>query len=56
MNEIRRFEDLKAWQRTRELANAVYALTKKEGFCKDYSLVDQIRRAAVSVMNVCGRI
>ena len=51
MSEIRRFEDLKTWQRARELANIVYSLTKNESFYKDYSLVDQIRRAAVSVMN-----
>lgn len=51
VDEIRRFEDLKAWQRARELTNIVYALTKKEGFCKDYSLVDQVHRAVISVMN-----
>ena len=51
MSEIRRFEDLKTWQRARELANIVYSLTKNESFYKDCSLVDQIRRAAVSVMN-----
>ncbi len=48
---LRRFEDLIAWQRSRELANRVCSLSKNEPFKKDYSLVDQIRRAAVSVMN-----
>ena len=51
INDIRRFEDLKAWQCGRDLAGVVYSLTKKEPFNKDYGLVDQIRRASVSVMN-----
>jgi four helix bundle protein len=51
LNVIRRFEDLKAWQCGRELTNAVYSLTQNHQFRSDYALVDQIRRAAVSVMN-----
>lgn len=47
----RSFEDMEVWQKARELVNVVYAMTRKERFCKDYSLVDQIRRAAVSVMS-----
>lgn len=50
-NEIRRFEDLKAWQSGRDLTNAVYSLTQKKQFGSDYGLIDQIRRASVSVMN-----
>ena len=48
---IERLEDIKAWQYGRELTNKVYAVTKKPGFNRDYGLVDQIRRAAVSTMN-----
>ncbi len=48
---IRRFEELESWQVARTLANMVYELTKQDAFRKDISLVDQIRRAAVSVMN-----
>lgn len=48
---IRRFEELESWQVARTLANMVYELTKQDAFRKDFSLVDQIRRAAVSVMN-----
>jgi four helix bundle protein len=51
INEIRRFEDLRAWQCGRDLASVIYSLTRKEPFNKDYGLVDQIRRASVSVMN-----
>ncbi len=44
------FEELPVWQRARELVQYVYDLTKKEPFCRDFSLVDQIRRASTSVM------
>jgi len=46
-----KFEDLIAWQRARELTNAVYALCRAKPLASDYSLRDQIQRAAVSVMN-----
>jgi four helix bundle protein len=45
------FEDLPVWQRARELVRYIYTLTRKEAFSKDFSLVDQIRRASTSVMN-----
>lgn len=49
--KIKRFEDLETWQVARELANQVYGMTRQERMVKDYGFVDQIRRAAVSVMN-----
>ncbi|MGB9716177.1 MAG: four helix bundle protein [Thermodesulfovibrionales bacterium] len=45
------FEDLPVWQKSRELVRYIYSLTKKEAFSRDFSLVDQIRRASTSVMN-----
>jgi len=51
MSEIRRFEDLEAWKFGRKLTKAVYSLTLNENFSRDFGLVDQIRRASVSVMN-----
>jgi four helix bundle protein len=48
---IRRFEELESWQVARTLANMVYAVTKQEAFRKDFGMVDQLRRAAVSIMN-----
>lgn len=45
------FEDLHIYQRARELANAVYAVTKACEFGRDFGLADQIRRAAVSVLS-----
>jgi four helix bundle protein len=47
----RTFEELHIYQRSRELVNAIYEITRAEGFKRDFGLVDQIRRAAVSVMS-----
>ena len=44
-----RFEDLKVWQRAKDLAVFIYKLTGQGEFVKDYGLRDQIRRAAVSI-------
>jgi four helix bundle protein len=51
MTSIRNFEELKAWQKARELAGCVYELTRKDPFARDYGLRDQIQRAASSVMH-----
>jgi four helix bundle protein len=48
---IQRFEDIEAWQKARELTNAVYSCSGKGAFAKDFGLRDQIRRAAVSIMS-----
>ncbi|MBI5775515.1 MAG: four helix bundle protein [Verrucomicrobia bacterium] len=46
-----RFEDLPVWQEAIRLAERVYALTEDAAFQKQYSLRDQLERAAVSVSN-----
>ena len=51
MPKIERFEDLQRWQKARQLANAVYELTRRPAFAKDFQLRDQIRDAAGSVMH-----
>ena len=43
-----KFQDLKVWQRAKDLAVYVYRLTSEGAFLKDYGLRDQMRRAAVS--------
>ena len=48
---VSRFEDLVAWQKSRELARNIYAVTAAESFGRDFGLKNQIRRAAVSVMS-----
>lgn len=49
--KVRQFEDLIAWQKTRELTKSIYRLSDKGPFSKDFGLRDQIRRASVSTMS-----
>jgi four helix bundle protein len=44
------FEDLKAWQKARELTNGIYAICKAAPLKNDFGLRDQLQRAAVSAM------
>ena len=48
---VKQFEDFEVWQEARRLTQMIYRLTKAEKFSKDFSLRDQIQRAAVSVMS-----
>lgn len=48
--KIERFEDIDSWKASRELTKAVYKLTSKASFSKDFGLKDQIQRASVSIM------
>ncbi len=50
MTAIQKFEDIGAWKKARELTRAVYDITSKGRFAKDFALRDQFRHAAVSVM------
>lgn len=50
MAKIERFEDIQAWQKSRELNKDIYKITMNPSFSKDFSLKDQIRRASVSIM------
>lgn len=45
------FEELPMWNKSRDLVKFVYQITKNMNFSKDFSLTDQMRRAAVSVMS-----
>ena len=45
--KIERFE---AWKKARKLVNRIYRMCSVNEFKRDYSLVDQIRRAAISIM------
>lgn len=51
MAAIRRFEEIDAWQKGRELTRAIYEATRVGAFARDFGLRDQIRRATVSVMS-----
>lgn len=50
MSGAERFEDLRIWQRARELANLTYNLTGRT-FFRDSSLRNPMRREVVSVMS-----
>jgi four helix bundle protein len=51
LEQIKRFEDLIAWQKARSLAKAIYEVTQRGKFVKDYGLSSQIQRASVSIMS-----
>ena len=51
MAGIKRFEDIKSWQKGRELCALVYTVTGKAAFSRDFGLRDQMRRASVSAMS-----
>ena len=46
----RRFEDLIAWQKAREVTKKVYGVTGNGHFARDFGLRDQVRRSSVSIM------
>lgn len=50
MAGIKRFEDIEAWVKARELTQGIYKATTQEPFSKDFGLRDQLQRASVSVM------
>jgi four helix bundle protein len=51
MATIKRFEDIQAWQKARELVREVYLVCASEHLSKDFGLRDQLCRAAVSSMS-----
>ena len=51
MATIERYEEIKGWQKARELTRFVYSITRQESFARDFGFKDQIRRATVSVMS-----
>lgn len=51
MAKIERFEDIEARKASHEVAKIIYEMSKKEPFCRDFAFVNQIRRAALSVVS-----
>ena len=51
MATIRRFEDLQAWQKARELVREIYTACAHGRLNRDFGLKDQLCRAAVSAMS-----
>jgi len=51
MATAKQFEDLGVWQDARALVREIYRASKQRAFYRDFSLRDQIRRAAISTMS-----
>jgi four helix bundle protein len=45
------FEETAVWKESRELVKVVYKLTNGLQFRKDHGLLDQVRRASVSILS-----
>ena len=48
---IKKFEDLESWKKSRKLTNGVYEATAAGSFTRDFGLKDQIRRASISILS-----
>ena len=50
MTSIKQFEELKAWQKARELVQLIYAASKAGALARDFALCAQMRRAVVAIL------
>jgi four helix bundle protein len=51
MSKINRFEDLAIWKEAVVIGVDIYRLTSKGKLRRDFSAIDQLRRAAISISN-----
>ncbi|MEP7038997.1 MAG: four helix bundle protein [Acidobacteriota bacterium] len=51
MAKIEKFEDIQAWKLAREVTNQIYEISSNEKFSRDFALVNQIRRASISILS-----
>ncbi|HEY5837696.1 MAG TPA: four helix bundle protein [Pyrinomonadaceae bacterium] len=51
MATFKKFEEIEAWRKARELTKRIYTISRTTSFARDFGLKDQIRRASVSVMS-----
>ncbi len=51
MSTIEKFEDIEAWKMAREITQMIYQISSASNFSKDFALVNQIRRASVSILS-----
>jgi hypothetical protein len=56
MTKVKRFEDLICWQKARSPTNAIFGLTRRPDFSKDFRLRDQILDGAGSVIHNIAEI
>lgn len=50
MATFKKFEDIQAWQKAREVTRSVYRISGRGEFARDFSLRDQMKRASISIM------
>lgn len=43
------FKSLLVWQKSQDLAAHIYSTTREPSFAREFALVDQMRRAAISI-------
>ena len=51
MAKIEKFEDIEAWKLARQVTKLVYEISSNEKFARDFALVNQIRRASISILS-----
>ena len=51
MGKIERFEDIESWKIAREITRLIYEESSTGNFSKDFALVNQIRRASISILS-----
>lgn len=51
MASFERFEDIEGWKLARQVTNQVYELSSAGEFSRDFALVNQMRRASISIMS-----
>jgi hypothetical protein len=56
MAVFKRFEDIKAWQKAREVTKRIYLITSDEKFFRDYGLHDQIRRRRFRLWRISRKV
>jgi len=51
MSTFKSFEDIFAWQKAREIAIEIFAITNDKAFTREFGLKDQMRRSSGSIMD-----
>ena len=51
MARIEKFEDIEAWKLARRATKLGYEVSLTERLCRDFALVNQIRRASISILS-----
>ena len=47
---IKKFEEIEAWRKARELTNKIYEISCIDDFANDFTLKGQIRKTSISIM------